>query len=133
MSQACFASLVVTPPGLPATLKLFPACDHAEGIEHLQRFSVGLIPFKRNRLTAGIDPIKYYGYRGMGLPVLTTAFGEMAARGPADGAYLLDEGVGLEMSVYAALGAHIDAAAVTRFREEHSWTRRFDDAKLFER
>src|SRR6185295_2677914 len=74
----------VSPPRpLPSNVKLFPACSHADAVDHIRRFSVGLIPFKRNRLTAAVDPIKYYGYRAMGLPVLTTSFGEMAERSPA--------------------------------------------------
>jgi hypothetical protein len=123
---------VAPPRPLPPNLKLFPVCAHAEAVEHLQGFSVGLIPFKQNRLTDGVDPIKYYGYRAMGLSTLTTAFGEMAARGPADGAFTLDADAGLETTAYAALGAQVDDATIARFRAEHSWERRFSDAKLFE-
>jgi hypothetical protein len=114
------------PRPLPPNLKLFPACAHEAAVEHIRRFSVGLIPFKRNRLTAGVDPIKYYGYRAMGLSVLTTAFGDMAGRGPADGVFILDDDAGLEAGTYAALGAQVDDATIARFREEHSWERRFD-------
>jgi len=123
---------VATPRSLPANVKLFPACDHERAIEHLAGFSVGLIPFKRNRLTDSVDPIKYYAYRAMGLSVLTTRFGEMAHRGPGDGAYLLDEDLGLEASAYAALGAsRAHDEQVEHFRAENSWERRFAEAGLF--
>ena len=36
-----------------------------------------------------MDPVKYYEYRGMGLPVLTTRFGQMASRTRADGVYTI--------------------------------------------
>ena len=42
--------------------------------------SAGIIPFKVNRLTAAVDPIKYYEYRAAGLPVISTEFGEMRQR-----------------------------------------------------
>jgi hypothetical protein len=123
---------VAPPRSLPANITLFPACDHGRAIEHFARFSVGLIPFKRNRLTDNVDPIKYYGYRAMGLSVLTTRFGEMARRGPGDGAYLLDEDLGLEASAYAALGAsRAHDEQVEDFRGRYSWERRFEDAGLF--
>jgi hypothetical protein len=96
-------------------------------------FSVGLIPFRPNRLTAGVDPIKYYGYRGMGLPVLTTAFGEMAGRHASDrGVYTIDGPADLAAAAAAAL-AHGDAPAdVAAFRDRHAWERRFADARLFQ-
>jgi hypothetical protein len=118
---------------LPANVKLFPPCNHERAIEHLARFSVGLIPFKCNRLTAGVDPIKYYAYRAMGLSVLTTPFGDMAQRGPGDGAFLLDEDLGLEAAAYAALGAsRANDDDVEEFRRQHSWERRFGEAGMFE-
>jgi hypothetical protein len=125
---------VAAPHRHPANIKLFPACSHERAIEHIARFSVGLIPFKCNKLTQSVDPIKYYAYRAMGLSVLTTPFGEMAQRGPGDGAFLLDERLGLEASAYAALGAsRANDAAVEEFRAAYSWERRFDEAGLFRR
>ena len=121
------------PRHLPPNVRLFPACLHAEGVRHMASFSVGLIPFRPNRLTAGVDPIKYYGYRGMGLPVLTTAFGEMAGRHASDGGvYALDGTTGLASAAAAAL-AHRDAPGdLATFRDRHGWERRFADARLFE-
>lgn len=117
---------------LPPNVTLFPACPHPVAIDHLTRFSVGLIPFTRTRLTDGVDPIKFYEYRGMGLPVLTTTFGEMARRGVADGTYFMDAEGGLEPAASAALNRAPDPAAVDRFRSEHTWERRFEEARLFE-
>ena len=98
---------------------------------HMERFSVGLIPFKRTRLTDGVDPIKYYEYRAMGLPVLTTAFGEMAGRGIGDDTYFMDAERDLGREATAALNRATDPASVARFRIEDTWDRRFEAARLF--
>lgn len=118
---------------LPANVRLFPECTLEESIEHFRSFSVGLIPFKRGPLTEGVDPVKYYGYRGMGLPVLSTKFGEMARRAVGAGAYLIDDGAGLQAGAEAALDARFDTPATDAFRREHTWERRFDDERAFDR
>jgi hypothetical protein len=118
---------------LPSNVTLFPACPQHLAIEHFRTFSVGLIPFTRSPLTDGVDPIKYYGYRGMGLPVLSTTFGEMARRGRDEGAFLMDQGAGLEAAARAALEAAADTATVEAFRREHTWERRFADPRVFDR
>jgi hypothetical protein len=117
---------VVAPPGpLPANVTLLPACAQAESGQHLARFSVGLIPFHQNALTAGVDPIKYYDYRAAGLPVLSTQFGEMLLRNRNDGVYFLDQGGDLAEAVSAALDHCCDATETSRFRRNNNWTARF--------
>lgn len=73
---------------LPDNVKLLPACDHAAALEAMTQFHVGLIPFKRNALTASVDPIKYYEYRALGLPVISTDFGEMSFRSGERGVFI---------------------------------------------
>jgi len=126
----CFAR---PPRRLPPNVRLFPVCGAERAIDHFQTFSVGLIPFKRTRLTDGVDPIKYYGYRAMGLPVLSTRFGDMGRRGPADGAFLVDDDRPLSRVAAAALEAPADTASIEHFRRDHAWERRFDEARIFER
>ena len=117
---------VVAPPqGLPANVRLLPACRQSQAAGHLARFSAGLIPFRCNALTAGVDPIKYYEYRAAGLPVLSTSFGEMAHRGRDDGVYFLDRTDDLAGTVAAALSHCCDAAEASRFRRQNNWTSRF--------
>ena len=106
-------------------MRLLPACKQSEAAGHLARFSAGLIPFRSNALTAGVDPIKYYDYRAAGLPVLSTRFGEMALRGRDDGVYFLDRADDLAETVSAALGHRRDAAETSRFRRNNNWTSRF--------
>ena len=78
-------------PILPPNIRLLPAVDHAEVPSVLEKFDWGLIPFVNNRLTRAVDPIKYYEYRAAGLPVLSTAFGEMRERTEPDGVWFWDE------------------------------------------
>jgi hypothetical protein len=116
---------VAPPSRLPANVTLLPACKQSEAGDHLARFSAGLIPFRRNALTAGVDPIKYYDYRAAGLPVLSTRFGEMTLRGGDDGVYFLDQAGGLAEAVSAALVHRCDSAETSRFRRNNNWTSRF--------
>jgi glycosyltransferase involved in cell wall biosynthesis len=50
--------------------------------EILSQFNVGLIPFRRNQLTRGVNPNKLYEYLAAGLPVVTTRFSEEVQRYP---------------------------------------------------
>jgi glycosyltransferase involved in cell wall biosynthesis len=40
--------------------------------EHLRRFDVAVIPFRRNRITSVVNPLKLYEYAAAGLPVVAT-------------------------------------------------------------
>jgi glycosyltransferase involved in cell wall biosynthesis len=116
----------VEPPWpLPANIRFFPPCRQSESVEHLSRFSAGLIPFQNNILTAGVDPVKYYEYRAAGLPVLSTSFGEMALRSAEDGVFFLDQGGDLASAVETAVRFRHDPAATAQFRRDHDWRRRF--------
>jgi hypothetical protein len=120
---------VVPPPKpLPTNVRLLPACKQSETASRLSRFSAGLIPFRNDALTAGVDPIKYYDYRAAGLPVLSTRFGEMALRGRDDGVYFLDHAGDKAATVSAALGHRHDAAETIRFRRDNNWTSRFSQS-----
>jgi len=115
------------PPGqLPANIELLPACDHATAIRSMLEFSVGLIPFKRTDLTASVDPIKYYEYKALGLPVLSTRFGEMALREYSPGVFLLNEKGDLAGQVERALKYEYQKDEVRQFRTENSWEARFE-------
>ncbi len=124
--------VVAPPPRMrPSNITLFPACLLPEAIEQFRQFSVGIIPFRRTPLTEAVDPVKYYGARGMGLPVLTTRFGEMTRRGIDDGAFFMDRGGDFE-EARTALRARFDDGAIERFRRDHSWERRFEESGLWQ-
>jgi hypothetical protein len=115
------------PPGpLPPNIELLPACSHTAAIQAMQEFSVGLIPFKLNDLTASVDPIKYYEYRALGLPVLSTRFGEMALRREEAGVFLIDEREDLVELVKKAMAFESTLFEMGNFRAQNSWNARFD-------
>ena len=114
------------PRPVPPNIELLPACDHATAMRFMQEFSVGLIPFKRTDLTASVDPIKYYEYRALGLPVLSTRFGEMALRDGQAGVFLADEHSDLANLVRAALAHECEKNEIQEFRTANSWEARFD-------
>ena len=43
---------------------------------YLRHFSAGIIPFKKNELTAAVNPVKLYEYSAAGLPTVSTDFSE---------------------------------------------------------
>jgi len=116
---------------LPDNVEFLPACSHAEAIEAMLGFSVGLIPFKQNDLTASVDPIKYYEYRSLGLPVISSSFGEMACRGGEIGVFLADEQADLHDLVGSALACHFDVAQIQAFRAGNTWEVRFNASGIF--
>ncbi len=121
----------ITPPEpVPRNIELLPACDHATAIRAMHEFSVGLIPFKCIDLTASVDPIKYYEYRALGLPVLSSRFGEMALREVEPSVYLLDEHVDLAVAVSEALAYKADIDKIQKFRDRNSWEARFAAAGI---
>jgi len=122
---------VPPPQDLPANIRLLPPCPQQEAGNHLARFSVGLIPFLKTPLTAGMDPIKYYEYRAMGLPMLSTSFGEMVYRGSQDGVYFLDSGEDLAAVVRRASAHRFSPADVAAFRSQNDWQVRFRSTAPF--
>ena len=119
------------PARLPPNIELQPPCHQSGTIRGLQQVTVGLIPFAKTMLTAGIDPIKYYQYRGAGLSILSTRFGDMAERGVADATFFADAGT-LESSIEDALAHTSSPAAIQQFREDNSWTRRLEQSRVFD-
>jgi glycosyltransferase involved in cell wall biosynthesis len=71
-----------------ARLTDLPNVSHAAPVSYddvprvLSSFTVGIIPFRRNALTRGVNPNKMYEYLAMGLPVVATAFSSEVDRYP---------------------------------------------------
>lgn len=110
--------------GLPANVELLPAIPQHEVYATLRSFSVGLIPFRIDGVTDYVDPVKYYEYRAMGLPVLSTRFGEMRLRGAGDQVRFFEDSV--EADWPALRRAAADPAVVRMFIEDNLWARKFD-------
>jgi hypothetical protein len=92
----------------------------------VRRFAVGLIPFVRSRLTDCVDPIKYYEYRALGVPVLSTRFGEMANRSEADGVVRAERGDNWESLLERARQLAITDRDLAEFRTRADWGVRFN-------
>ncbi|WP_244885993.1 glycosyl transferase [Pseudomonas marginalis] len=123
--------LFTTMPGaLPENIELCPEHAHADAIAAMAAFSVGLIPFKLSRLTASVDPIKYYEYRALGLPVISTRFGEMAHRGQEPGVWVVDQGADLRQTAQEALACRSDLSSIQQFRQDNLWGTRFSATQL---
>ncbi|MGV1793254.1 hypothetical protein [Rhizobium sp. A37_96] len=121
---------VPAPESLPANIQLLPPCAHEEAMRAMADFDVGIIPFKRSPLTASVDPIKYYEYRALALPVISTDFGEMSLRREAEGTFISR---GLDDIEELARGAllHQDSQEFApAFITANSWSQRFDSAEL---
>lgn len=122
----------IRPRTLPDNVNLQGPCSIGQVAEHLRSFSIGLIPFKISPLTASADPIKYYEYRAMGLPILSNSFGDMSFRGVSEGVFFMDREMDLASLVSDANNWRPEFEAVKRFRSENDWQSRFSAIRLFE-
>jgi len=114
-------------PVLPTNVRLLGECPEDEVPIRISRFTAGLIPFKINRLTESVDPIKYYEYRAAGLPVISTRFGDVARRGLAQNVYLTDMNTDFRALLESVVQLPLPSLeALNRFRAENSWQSRFE-------
>lgn len=110
---------------LPKNISLLMPCDNVAALAAMQEFSVGLIPFRKIDLTAYVDPIKYYEYLALGLPVISTRFGEMAMRDNETGVFIANSHSEFAGMVKAALAHDFKLDEVQNFRKANSWSARF--------
>lgn len=116
---------------LPENIEILPACDHASALKAMLDFDVGLIPFKINKLTSSVDPIKYYEYKAFALPIISTDFGEMQYRSDVPGVFITHSISDVApLAKKALLFVRVFEDART-FVEENDWGRRFDSACFF--
>ena len=120
------------PMPLPNNVYLEPPLSHDEAMEAMNKFDVGLIPFKIAPLTSSVDPIKYYEYRSLGLPVISSSFGEMALRKESDGVFKVNRDSNIKEIIERALTRGKDLANTVQFRNDNSWESRFDKGNMFD-
>lgn len=118
---------------LAANIAIEPPLSHDRALIEMANFDVGLIPFLQTELTKSVDPIKYYEYKAMGLPIISSAFGEMALRESEDGIFLVDRSAECAALIEKALAWQSAAADIAQFQAQNSWAKRFDDMGLFKR
>lgn len=66
---------IVPPTGLSRRIKFMGEMDYPNAMQALTHVRVGLIPFRRDALTAAVNPVKAYEYLAAGLPVVMTPMG----------------------------------------------------------
>ncbi len=115
-------------PSLPPNVRVSPECTMHEAIEHCRTFAAGLIPFKINALTASVDPIKFYELRALGVPVWTSAFGEMQRRIEGGQAERIEKGMDWRSLWARTTRQSPSASDIAQFREQHDWQGRFNHA-----
>jgi hypothetical protein len=76
-----------------------------------------------------VDPIKFYEYRALSLPVISTAFGEMKLRGSEPGTFSVRPGDPLAKTVAQALALLPQDQEREIFINRNSWQVRFDAIK----
>ena len=119
----------VAAPGhsLPENVEMLPPCNHVNALHAMQDFNIGLIPFKKNKLTESVDPIKYYEYRALGLPVVSTNFGEMSFRSKEDGIFISRSKRDINQLVEKALLSESDSNKTRMFIRSNTWEARFSE------
>jgi glycosyltransferase involved in cell wall biosynthesis len=115
---------------LPNNIEIEPSCQHKEAMEKMLDFDAGLIPFKINELTYSVDPIKYYEYKALGLPVISTNFGEMSFRALEQGVFLSFNKNDIPYVCKNALAYIMNFSNTKIFRNENSWSTRFDSINI---
>lgn len=118
---------VPRPGALPKNIEIMPECSQAQAVLLVREFIAGLIPFNRSHLTDGVDPIKYYEYRALGVPVWSTVFGEMERRVGTPGTYAISHGANWRELVTITRAFSVSPADVRAFRIAHDWSARFSD------
>ena len=117
---------------LPTNVKILPPMCHSDALRRMTSFKAGLIPFKSSLLTSSVDPIKYYEYRALGVPVISTVFGEMAKRKSEHGVFLAENLCDIGSLVEQAIAYTPKDIEVETFRAENDWKVRFNNADIFE-
>lgn len=115
------------PASLPANIRLLATLSHSDAVSAMALFDVGLIPFKLSEVTRFVDPIKYYEYRALGLPVVSSVFGEMADRRGVAGVFLIDGPADIPLAFEQALAFGESLESTAQFRHANSWEARFED------
>lgn len=117
---------VPRPANLPANIEFVGERPFEEMVSFVREFAVGLIPFQINALTEGVDPIKFYEYRSMGVPIWSTTFGEMRLRSMTDGVELIQHGQNWQALWHKTISTEFNLVEILKFRKNISWTKRFD-------
>lgn len=90
---------------------------------YLSHFQVGLIPFKVNKLTFGVNPLKVYEYLAMGVPVVSTFLPEVKS---IPGVLLGDSWQTFVEKVGLALQEKIKFDEINHWLKKNTWKSRVE-------
>ena len=96
---------------------------------YLSAFHVGLIPFRRNTLTEGVNPVKLYEYAAAGLPIVATDFSD-DTRNFGDLVFVArsrEEFQNCLLSAVAARNNEAYVASLRAFAMKNDWNNRCDE------
>jgi hypothetical protein len=107
-----------------ANVRWVRPCSYSEVPSWIERFDVGMIPFRRNRVSALADPIKLYEYCALGKPVVSTVAYQVGGQ-PAPIHVAATEGAFIQAIHELAHDRDPDGrAARICFARQHTWERR---------
>lgn len=103
----------------------------AEIPEHLGKFNVGLIPFITNEFTKNIYPLKVNEYLAAGIPVISTAFTDLA--GLKDILYIVHDAPSCKEAIVHALTETDTSLVEQRIQvaRSNSWEHRVSELEMF--
>ncbi|WP_034414911.1 hypothetical protein [Candidatus Photodesmus blepharus] len=120
----CYSTI---PKKLPKNVIFHGVVKREKAVMLAASADLGLIPFKVNSLTESIDPIKYYEYRCLALPVLSSKFGEMDLHANDDGLFIYRNLNEIDTLLLNSLNrVRDDMDIVFKFRKKCSWAMRFN-------
>lgn len=94
---------------------------------YLSYFNVAMIPFKTNKLTEGVNPLKIYEYLAMGLPVVSTDILELRNM---PNVFMSKNKSDFLNNINIALNTRINIDNINNWLEKNTWNARID--KLLE-
>jgi len=117
---------VARPTDLPTNIEFLGELPHDNMANLVREFAVGIIPFRITDLTSGVDPIKFYEYRSMGVPVWSTPFGEMKSRDQTEGVTHISRKADWQLLWEQAQSSTVCHEEIASWRSEVDWSKRFE-------
>jgi hypothetical protein len=115
----------VAPPKLPCRIRFLGELEHAAAMRALRHARVGIVPFRRDALTAAVNPVKAYEYLAAGLPVVMTPMGGAElAEAPGVSVAETPEAFPAAVSRAYAETRNQDRLAFARWAEGETWQAR---------
>ncbi len=96
---------------------------------YVRRFHAGIIPFRRNLLTEGVNPVKLYEYSAAGVPTVVTDFSD-DTRAFADMVLIADSAEDFALQIRVAVGRRNDPVITGRlaaFARANDWRSRAEE------